>query len=115
MFLQILNDEKFDLIVSNPPYIPREDFAALQAEVRDFEPHVALTDGRDGLSIIEKIIIDAPKFLKPNGFLLMEIGFDQANKVRRNVFDRKIWRGVEILPDLQGIPRMVRAANRRLN
>jgi release factor glutamine methyltransferase len=98
---------KFDLIVSNPPYIPKKDFAVLQPEVKDFEPELALTDGKDGLSIIEQIILDAPKFLKPNGFLLLEIGFGQA-KVKLT-FSATIWQTVEIFPDLQGIPRMVRA------
>jgi release factor glutamine methyltransferase len=103
-----LTDEKFDLIVSNPPYIPRADIESLQAEVRDFEPLNALTDGGDGLSIIGKIIRQAPGFLKPRGFLLIEIGIHQAEAVRE-AFAGKIWRGVEILPDLQEIPRMVRA------
>jgi release factor glutamine methyltransferase len=103
-----LADEKFDLIVSNPPYIPREDIENLQAEVRDFEPLNALTDGGKGLSIIERIITDAPQFLKPRGFLLIEIGIGQADHVRE-IFAAKIWRTIEILPDLQGIPRMVRA------
>jgi release factor glutamine methyltransferase len=103
-----LADERFDLIVSNPPYIPQKDILNLQAEVRDFEPLNALTDGGNGLSIIEKIIRDAPKFLRSGGFLLMEIGFGQAEDVK-NLFDEKIWGAVEILPDWQGIPRMVRA------
>ena len=55
----------------------------LQPEVRDFEPLNALTDGEDGFSIIEKIIDDAPHFLKPNGFLLMEIGFNQSVSVEK--------------------------------
>jgi release factor glutamine methyltransferase len=103
-----LANEKFDLIVSNPPYIPRRDIENLQREVRDFEPLNALTDGGEGLSIIEKIITDAPKFLKPRGFLLIEIGFGQAEDVRR-MFDAKIWKMIEILPDPQRIPRMVKA------
>jgi release factor glutamine methyltransferase len=103
-----LNNEKFDLIVSNPPYIPRKDIENLQAEVREFEPLNALTDGKDGLSIIEKIIADAPKFLKLNGFLLMEIGHSQADEVKE-MFDAKIWRTIEFLPDLQGIPRVVKS------
>lgn len=101
-------EQRFDLIVSNPPYIPREDIENLQAEVRDFEPLNALTDEKDGLSIIEKIITDAPKFLSANGFLLLEIGFEQAETVRE-MFDAQIWQTVEILPDLQGIGRMVKA------
>ncbi len=103
-----LRDEKFELIVSNPPYVPRSDIEYLQAEVRDFEPLNALTDGADGLSIIERIVTGAPRFLKSEGFLLMEIGYTQSEDVA-GLFDEKIWRSAEILPDLQGIPRMVRA------
>lgn len=106
-----LADEKFDFVVSNPPYIPRADIENLQPEVRDFEPLTALTDGGEGLSIIEKIIRESPKFLKPNGFLLMEIGFGQAEDVE-HLFDAGIWQTVEILPDLQSIGRMVRARAR---
>lgn len=105
---EVLQNEKFDLIISNPPYIPSEEIENLQAEVRDFEPIIALTDGDDGLSIIEKIIVESPKFLNKEGFLLLEIGFGQADKVRE-IFEPEIWRVVEILPDLQGIPRMVKA------
>ncbi len=103
-----VENEKFDLVVSNPPYVPTKDFESLQAEVRDYEPHIALTDGGNGLSIIEKIITDAPKFLKPDCYLLMEIGFDQSFKVKE-MFDPNIWQTVEFLPDLQGIPRMAKA------
>jgi release factor glutamine methyltransferase len=106
---EVLNGERFDLIVSNPPYIPRLDIENLQKEVRDFEPLVALTDGGEGLSIIEKIILESPKLLNREGFLLLEIGFGQADFVRE-MFAQKIWGTVDILPDLQGIPRMVRAA-----
>lgn len=105
---EILNDEKFELIVSNPPYVPNEDFASLQTEVRAFEPRHALTDGKDGLSIIEKIISGTPRFLQPEGFLLMEIGYNQSPKVRE-MFDMNVWEKLEFLPDLQGIPRTVRA------
>lgn len=105
---EVLQNEKFDLLISNPPYVPGEDFAALQAEVRDFEPKIALTDDKNGLSIVEKIIYDAPNFLKSDCFLLMEIGFNQSSAVRK-MFDLKIWQTIEFLPDLQGIPRMLKA------
>ncbi len=100
--------EKFDLIVSNPPYISSAEVENLQREVRDFEPRFALTDGKNGLTIIEKIIKDAPNFLKSNSFLLVEIGFNQADTVR-GMFSPQIWQKVKILPDLQSIPRMVKA------
>ena len=103
-----VTNEKFDLVVSNPPYIPAAVMKTLQAEVQNFEPASALTDGGDGLSVIKKIVRDAPYFLKPHGFLLMEIGFDQAAQVRE-FFASNIWQEIETLPDLQGIPRMVKA------
>lgn len=107
----VLESEKFDLIVSNPPYIAAADFAELQTEVRDFEPRCALTDEADGLSIIEKIIFGAPDFLKPNAFLLLEIGFNQAVEVLK-MFSPEIWKNVEILLDLQGIPRTAKASKK---
>ncbi len=111
VFAALRRDADFDLIVSNPPYIPREDIKDLQPEVRDFDPLDALTDGADGLSIIEKIIRDAPQFLKSGGFLLLEIGFSQSEKVRE-MFSPEKWQSVEILPDLQGIPRTVVARSK---
>jgi len=100
-------NEKFALIVSNPPYIPLEEVETLQPEVRNFDPVSALTDGSgDGLSIIEKIVKQSPRFLKSGGFLLLEIGFNQARKVR-GMFSPEMWQSAEILPDLQGIPRTV--------
>ncbi len=103
-----LNQEIFDVIVSNPPYIPITDFAHLQIEVKDFEPPSALTDGGNGLSIMAEIIAESPKFLRARGVLLMEIGFNQAAEVEL-MFPDEIWHRVEILPDLQKIPRMIKA------
>ncbi len=103
-----LSDERFDVIVSNPPYVPVDDMESLQAEVRDFEPRTALTDGGDGLSIIRRIIAGSPKHLVAGGALLIEIGFDQASAVRE-MFEPELWRSVDFLPDLQGIPRIARA------
>lgn len=100
-----LEQERFDLIVSNPPYVPVDDIAGLQREVRDFEPHRALTDGGNGLSVIEKIFQQSPEYLKPCGSVLIEIGFNQAKAVNA-MFDPKVWANVEIVPDFQGIPRM---------
>lgn len=103
-----LKNEKFDLIVSNPPYISIKEMKTLQTEVRDFEPFAALTDGGDGFSIIEKIVAAAPRYLKKNGFLLLEIGFGQAARAT-SMLDAKLWRDVEFFPDLQGIARTVKA------
>ena len=103
-----LKNERFDLIVSNPPYISTEEMKSLQPEIANFEPPTALTDGADGFSIIEKIVSGAAHFLKPGGSLLMEIGCGQSLKVVE-MFDKNIWQAVEFLPDLQGIPRTIKA------
>ncbi len=105
-FSKINDNKKFDIIVSNPPYIDTKDFTDLQTEVRDYEPKIALTDGFDGLSIIKKIIIDSPKFLNPKGSLLIEIGFGQSEKVFEFAEKQNIWQSIDFLPDLQKIPRI---------
>ena len=97
---------QFDLIVSNPPYVSESALAGLQREVRDHEPLVALSPGPDGLSVIRRLLTDAPGYLKPNGHLLMEIGFDQGETVR-NLIDESVWSLLEVRPDLQCIPRIV--------
>jgi release factor glutamine methyltransferase len=96
----------FDLVVSNPPYVSADALPGLQREVRDHEPLVALSPGADGLDVIRRLLRDAPAFLKTYGYLIMEIGFDQGEKVQR-LIDEKSWRLHEIRPDLQGIPRIV--------
>ena len=106
-----LDRRVFDLIVSNPPYVPERDMASLQEEVRKFEPRLALTDEADGLTIIRRIVQGAPDRLVPGGLLLMEIGFGQHLDVGE-MFDEGDWEEVEFLTDLQGIPRVVSAARR---
>ncbi|HLA94550.1 MAG TPA: peptide chain release factor N(5)-glutamine methyltransferase [Pyrinomonadaceae bacterium] len=103
-----IGNEVFDLIVSNPPYVPVEEISGLQPEVRDHEPHTALSDGGDGLAMIRAIIDGASKFLKPGGWLLIEIGFGQSGKVLA-MFDPEIWMEFDARPDFQDIPRMVAA------
>jgi release factor glutamine methyltransferase len=97
---------QFDLIASNPPYVSADVLAGLQREVRDHEPLVALSPGPDGLSVIRRLLIEAPAFLKQHGYLIMEIGFDQGETVQALV-DTGFWRLLELRPDLQGIPRIV--------
>jgi release factor glutamine methyltransferase len=96
----------FDLIVSNPPYVEEGALAGLQREVRDFEPRAALAAGADGLSIIRRLLVEAPYFLKTGGHLLFEIGFDQSAAVEQ-LIDPDTWKLLDIYQDLQGIPRTV--------
>lgn len=74
--------QTFDLILSNPPYIVHDDLATLAREVRDYEPHLALDGGPDGLRIFARLIEDARAFLKPGGRLLIEIGWNQEPAAR---------------------------------
>ena len=101
-------DGEFDLIVSNPPYIPDSDLATLQAEVGEFEPHSALFGGEDGLDVVRRIVADAPRFLKKGGYILIEIGFGQAAGVKE-LFDAEIWEEIGFIRDLQGIERHAKA------
>lgn len=97
---------KWDLIVSNPPYVPSEDIAGLSREVRS-EPRVALDGGREGLEIIRRILEQAPSYLQSNGRLLMEIGLGQSGPVRR-MLERSGWAGeVRVVKDLNGIDRVL--------
>ena len=99
-------DLRFDLIASNPPYVAEADIAGLQREVRDHEPRVALTPGGDGLSVIRRLLAEAPRHLKPRGHLLIEIGFGQHEQVAA-LADPRAWHLLGVHKDLQGIPRTV--------
>lgn len=97
----------FDLITSNPPYIAESELPHLQREVREYEPRLALTPGDDdGLSIIRRLVADAPRFLGAGGHLLFEIGYGQHEAAAR-LIDARIWTLLGIRRDLQGIPRVV--------
>jgi len=96
----------FDMVVSNPPYVSVDDIEGLQREVRDYEPHLALAAGEDGLSVICRLLVDSGIYLKQGGHFLFEIGFEQGDAVER-LIDRRDWKLLDIHPDLQGIPRTV--------
>ena len=101
-----------DLIVSNPPYIGEADRASLPADVRDFEPAVALFAGLDGLDVIREVVGAAARVLTPGGKLLLEIGADQAGAVTRLVAHTPALTLSRVRMDLQGIPRVVVAERR---
>lgn len=98
----------FDLIVSNPPYIARDEMAGLSPEVRLFDPEMALTDGADGLGCYRIIAMGAPAHLVPGGWLVLEIGYRQGDAVATILRDAGLTE-VAILPDLDGRDRVVRA------
>jgi release factor glutamine methyltransferase len=96
-----------DLIVSNPPYVPLRDEPGLQREVRDWEPRVALFGGEDGFENYDRIVADAPRVLRPGGWLIMELGFGSLAHVEA-LFGSK-WDPPRVVPDLAGIPRVIAA------
>lgn len=102
-----LPETKFNLIVSNPPYIPAADCLELQEEVL-WEPMMALDGGADGYDFYRRIAADAPWFLEPGGTLLMEVGFDQAERVMALCQEAGLT-PVAIHEDYQHIARMVEA------
>jgi release factor glutamine methyltransferase len=98
-------DGPFDIIVANPPYVQEGDRATLQPEVRDHEPGEALFAGPDGLDVIRRLVAQAPARLKPDGMLIFEIGFGQAETVERLISSTGGLRMIGLRRDLQGIPR----------
>ena len=99
-----LRDASFELAVSNPPYVAGRDRAALQPEVRDHEPGLALYGGEDGLAVYRRLIPEAARLLRPGGWLMMELG--DAASVGELL---RTWRDVSVVHDLAGIARVILA------
>lgn len=100
------DDDALDLLVSNPPYIPRADHMGLQVEVRDHEPVTALVGGDDGLDVVRGVVREAARRLTPGGRFLLEFGHGQADAVRAIVEDTDGLRLLRLRDDLQRIPRV---------
>lgn len=105
-----LNGNKFDLIVSNPPYIPQKDIATLEDDVKEYEPVSALTDGGDGLSYYRRLLSEGKAYIKENGFIALEIGIYQSEDVKQIAMDNG-WKNIKIIKDYAGIDRVVLAWN----
>ena len=101
-----LGDRRFDVIVSNPPYVASDEIETLQREVRDFEPRIALDGGRDGLDYYRIIAKEAKSHLKDGGILLLECGENQADAVIELLYGYK---NAEKIKDLENIDRIVKA------
>jgi release factor glutamine methyltransferase len=108
-FEAIAPGRQFDLLVSNPPYIPSGEIATLEPEVRDYDPRLALDGGADGLDFHRRIAAAALDCLKPGGRLMVELGHDQAGAVRE-IFSRQMWIVEAVEPDYSRIPRILIAS-----
>ena len=102
--LKKFGSELFDIIAANLPYVPSANPGLLAREVREHEPALALFAGDDGLECLRRLLRDAPAVLKPGGRMVVEIGYNQIDQTTR-LLDPKEWELVEVINDLQVIPR----------
>lgn len=100
--------EQFEMVVSNPPYVAESDRTLLSVEVRDFEPSMALFAGTEGLAVYRRLIPQAWAVLVPGGFVVLEVGYGQAEAVKL-LLGEAGFRDTAYTNDLQGIPRVVSA------
>jgi release factor glutamine methyltransferase len=105
-FRRLGTGSRFDLIVSNPPYIPSSEIATLQAEVRDFDPRAALDGGPDGLDFYRQLAAEGIAFLKPEGRIMVEFGDGQEDSVT-SFFEAQSWIVEAIREDYTKRPRIL--------
>ena len=104
---KIIEDgKKYDILVSNPPYIADEVIDDLMEDVRDYEPHTALAGGEEGMDFYNIIVSESHNVLKKNGILAFEIGYDQGEKVKV-LMEEKGFKNVKVIQDLAGLDRVV--------
>jgi release factor glutamine methyltransferase len=106
-WLSALGPARFDLAVSNPPYLARSEEASLPRTVREHDPALALYAGDDALSAIRRLLDGLPRVLQPGAPFLFEIGLGQAEAVSREIRARPGWQFLRAEPDINGIPRVV--------
>jgi release factor glutamine methyltransferase len=107
-----VGERPFDLVVSNPPYIPADEYVALEPNVRDYEPRLALYGGVDGLDFYRRLVPGAALLLRPGGTLALEVGAGQAGDVAAIVDAAGAYEGPERRNDLSGVARVVFARRR---
>ncbi|MGF1582697.1 MAG: peptide chain release factor N(5)-glutamine methyltransferase [Gemmataceae bacterium] len=113
LFEPIPPGESYDIIMSNPPYIPTEDVENLEVNVRDYEPRLALDGGNDGFAIFDRLIAQAPNFFGQTGYLLLEIGSPQEKPARERIRALSFYELAPTIFDHGGLPRVLKATYRR--
>ena len=109
-----LDGKEFDIIVSNPPYVTEAEYAQLDKNVKDYEPASALVAGIDGLEIYQRIIKDIEKFLKPDGILLLEIGYRQGPAIQQLLQQTGLFKQITIEKDFANNDRVVIAGRQNI-
>jgi release factor glutamine methyltransferase len=109
LFAPLAAGERFDFILSNPPYIPQGEIAGLPAGVRDYEPHLALAGGEDGYAVFDQLVRQAPTYLQAGGYLIVEIGAPQEEQARRRIQEQGGYELARTILDGSGHPRVLRA------
>ena len=107
-FLMNSYNKKFDMIISNPPYIPLVEMNTLMDDVRLFEPHFALSDGADGLLFYQRFAMVAPAMINSGGHLILEVGLNTHPNSALGVFDRASFYDQTLIPDRNGDPRVLK-------
>ena len=97
---------RFDVVVSNPPYVPPAEWDTLQQEIRKFEPRTALTDIEDGCGFLKRIVELAPYLVRDRGVILVEVGHEQADRVK-DLMEQAEFFEIAVVPDLESVPRVV--------
>jgi release factor glutamine methyltransferase len=105
-FATLSTTHQFDALLSNPPYIRTTEIADLNPEVGKFEPHLALDGGEDGLFWYREFLKQSPRLLRPGGWLIAELGYDQQQALTRLIQEAEAWTLVKFCEDLQGHPRV---------
>lgn len=110
LFTNLSRDKHFDIILSNPPYIPTKDIEELEIEVRNHDPYIALDGDLDGLKFYRKIIEESKDYLKDKGFIIFEIGYNQGKDVTF-LLEKKGYEDISIYKDLGGLDRVIIGRN----
>ena len=98
-------DHSIDVVISNPPYVPSAELAGLSREIREYEPHCALTSGPTGFEIYQRLIAGAPRVLRPGGHLILELGYNSSDRVLEMLDGG--FENIRLTSDLAGLPRVV--------
>jgi release factor glutamine methyltransferase len=112
LFESVPAGEAFDFVLSNPPYIPRDDISRLPPGVRDYEPHAALDGGPDGLAVLDALVAQSDSRLRPGGYLIVEIGAPQETGARERIEAAGFYELAPTVHDYSGHPRVLIARRR---